>query len=135
LNIRNTQPYFIILLTTLVVLCGCDPSSSNPNGISTQSIQKEVGNAIEQYIVQGKSVDELKKLHQFEYQVIHMPASTSALAIEGTLNKLGQDRWDCFHVEKLVTAEGERREMKYVFFCKRPPATPLRYVPRTLIGR
>jgi hypothetical protein len=135
LNIRNTRHHFSSLLVAFLFLCGCDPNSSNPSGLNTQYIQKEVGNAIDQYIVQGKSVDELKKLHQFEYQVIHMPASTSAVAIEGTLNKLGEERWNCFHVEKLVTAVEERREMKYVIFCKRPPETPLRFVPRTLIGR
>lgn len=81
-------------------------------------------------------IGELKKLHQFEYQVIRMSRDSSPKAIEGALDELGKQRWDCFHIEKqtLRDAEGQKRKV-FTFFCKRRIETPLQYVPRSILGR
>ncbi len=75
-------------------------------------------------------IEEVRKLRQFEYRVFRLPLSSEPAEIESTLNKLGQERWNCYHVERI---KGEH-DFELQFFCRRMPATPLMYVPKGFIG-
>jgi len=76
------------------------------------------------------SVEEFKKLHQMEYQILEFDSQTSKSLIEIELNSMGKNRWDCYQMHPVTTREGER---KLRFYCKRRPDTPLRYVPRSIL--
>ena len=65
---------------------------------------------------------EVEKLFIFEYKVFDLKKEESTQSIEEELNRLGKERWQCFHVEPL--------EKDFRFFCKRRPKTYLRYIPR-----
>lgn len=72
--------------------------------------------------VQSGTLEELEKLHKLEYRIVEVPFDTASKDIESLLSKLGDDRWDCFHVE--------RRDDNYLVMCKRFPKSYLRYIPR-----
>jgi len=73
---------------------------------------------------------EVKKLSQFEYRVFEMPVDSSNEDFESELNALGQERWECFDVKPLVSEE--EGTGSFLFFCKRRPFTPLKFVPSGL---
>jgi len=72
--------------------------------------------------IQSLTTDEFKKLSAFEYKVSELPRSASAIELEAELSVLGVDRWECFQIDQTET--------HYRVFCRRRPATYLRYVPR-----
>jgi hypothetical protein len=117
----------------------CDKSSGQNTATQkgTDFIQEQVTKALQDYVMQpGRSVDEIKKLHQLEYNVFTLALEDSAARYEGVLDELGKNRWDCFHVEKVFsTNKNGERVGKLLFFCKRAPDTLLRFVPKSLIGR
>lgn len=129
----------IYLSLLLFGLFACDSSSgqNTPSKGSADFIQEQVTKAVQDYIMQpGRSVDEVKKLHQLEYNVFTLALEDSAARYEGVLDELGKNRWDCFHVEKVFTNnEKGDRVGKLLFFCKRSPDTLLRFVPKSLLGR
>jgi len=71
------------------------------------------------------TTEEVEKLFVFEYLVSDAPPQSSTAELQETLTKLGQERWECFHIER--TAETLR------IFCKRRPKTYLRYIPRVFM--
>ena len=72
--------------------------------------------------IQSMTQEELEKLSAFEYKVEDFNKSMSASDVESALQTLGRDRWECFQV---IQVEDNIR-----VFCKRPPKTYLRYIPR-----
>lgn len=71
-----------------------------------------------------RSVEEVKKLGQFEYRIVELELSTSSVALEKELNVLGKERWDC-HILNSAAQESYASNLRLL--CKRQPFTPLRY--------
>lgn len=119
-----------LLSLTLFLLTACDQPSGAPGGFDQGDVGKQLSNLLDGVMKNPNlPLEEVKKLHQFEYQVLTLPAASSSEAIEGALDELGKNRWDCFHVEKQVrVTETGGKERTLVFFCKRSRETPLRYL-------
>lgn len=77
-----------------------------------------------------QTLDEVKKIHQFEYGVFSFPAELSDEKLGEELGKLGKDRWDCFAEERFAQESLTRVRV----FCKRHPESVLRYIPQSLAG-
>jgi hypothetical protein len=67
---------------------------------------------------------EIEKLFAFEYRVQEIPMPSPAAEIEKVMARMGQDRWECFHVESNFEA--------LLLFCKRRPRSYLRFFMRSL---
>lgn len=90
----------------------------------------EIGKKVDDYAPAAKEVKksttaEIEKLFVFEYKVFDLGDDTSLSKIEEQLQKLGEERWECFHIERFET--------RLSAFCKRRPKTYLRYIPRFLM--
>lgn len=121
-------PFLTIIF--LLGLNACDRQSTRSKELEEQfdRLSKTVGDTLKQSSTD--SLTELKKLRQLEYKVVRFKTNTSDSSLQDALSKLGAERWDCFHVEKSTTEDGD----EYRIFCKRAPETPLMYVPRGLIN-
>lgn len=121
-----------LLFTIVLSLAGCqDLKDNTPGELSKLKDQvTELGSSVKDYVHSSNAPDEIKKLYQYEYKVLQYPIKNLPL-IEEHLSELGKDRWDCFDTEKLIT---EGKEPTLLVFCKRKPETPLKYIPKTLIG-
>lgn len=64
--------------------------------------------------------NEVEKLFTVEYKVFDIDALSGSPAIDSVLNKVGQDRWDCFSVQYVEATH------KHRFFCKRQPKSYIR---------
>ena len=122
--------YLLIFIALLLTSCEKEIKTVTK---STDQISK----TLQEYVNDpNKSVEELEKLHQVEYEVFSLPPDSSNTKYKNTLNEMGKKRWDCFHVENIRSINEEGKvQANLMFFCKRTPETLLRYVPRTLIGR
>lgn len=123
--------YLILLFVLFGFAGGCD----NPEQQQTaRQLENQLSKGFTKLFHKKNGAgEEIEKLYQFEYTVFKMPAQSTSSQIEGMLNEMGRKRWDCFHVERSVGREST--DETWMFFCKRNPETPLRYVPKTLIGR
>lgn len=133
------------LVLTLGTMTACKQQSSSaadqaPQGSeqksksTTEQINKIVGESLEGIKKELKQLQpqadqlsnqaqgEVEKLFTFEYKVQSVPSNTPATELEQLLTKLGQDRWDCFHVAHVAE--------QLNILCKRMPKTYLRYIPR-----
>lgn len=125
-----------IKILVLVLLCSvvsCKELRDNtPQEISKLKDQvSELTDSLSGYIVDSPSAStEIKKLYQYEYKILQYPIKNLQL-LEGHLSELGKERWDCFDTEKLIS---EGNEPLLIIFCKRKPETPLKYIPKTLLG-
>lgn len=129
---KNKIYLFCLLLIFAVTAAGCDSDFERQG--QTEQLPPDVGRMLEGVLDKtAASGQELEKLYQFEYTVFRLPVESSPTKLEGLLNELGKKRWECFQVEKVFSKE-ENSEM-FVIFCRRNPDTPLRYLPRTLVGR
>ena len=72
--------------------------------------------------LEKKTTEEISKLSTFEYKVAEFKSNITNEELQTKLEELGQERWDCFHVE--------RQTFTLTFFCKRRPKTYLRYIPK-----
>lgn len=69
--------------------------------------------------------EEYEKLFRVDYKVIELPRGKGAAQFEATLNELGKERWNCFHIEPQAD--------KLIAFCSRRPPSYIRYI-QSLIG-
>lgn len=126
----RTTLHRLALLFLLLSLLACERNTKD-------EVKKHLNNAIEELKTQSEDpLKEVEKLYQLEYTVRSFPLSTTSVEFESALRRLGEQRWDCFHVERTVqtSTEGDR-EVKLLVFCKRFPKTYLRYIPKNFIGR
>ena len=121
------------LLLPLYVFSSCNIDSKD-----TSKAVNEIGNEVEKLtktitndVQQTEAPEELKKLQQWEYQIFTLPAATPPAELQGRLNDLGKERWECFHAEKLTSMDGP---VELLMMCKRRPYTPLKYLPRQFVG-
>ena len=131
-RLTTVERLFAALLVASA-FCGCDKAAD------TKELQRQVGDltkTVTDYVGEAETtkeaMTEISKLQQYEYKILTVPADTTPVALQSSLNELGRERWDCFHVEKrLNPAEPAKSEL--AMFCKRRPETPLRFIPRNLI--
>ena len=123
--------YFLCIASIVLINAGCNRDSQNPHRgkDSIDQIVDQLGQVLNR---PETTLDEVKKLHQIEYDIFKIPATDSTNRISMLLNQRGSERWDCYHVERERT---EDNIVNYVFFCKRPVSTPLRYIPGSIVGR
>jgi hypothetical protein len=128
--------FFLLLLSTIAMTASCNAQPDSSGNGSTEELKKKIFEGFGRLMKnQDVPLKEIEKLQQREYTVIRLPIDTSTEKIEGTLNEFGKNRWDCFHIEKVPPSSREEKVGSFLFFCKRMPETPLRYVPQSLIGR
>jgi hypothetical protein len=90
---------------------------------------RQVGDSLEKHVdktlddASQMSAEEISKLNRFEYRVVDIEEG-SAAENEQFLTMLGNEGWECFSTERLDFVQKQR------FYCKRRPATYLRYLPR-----
>jgi len=68
--------------------------------------------------------EDLQKAGDWEYQIVRTSPASDASdneAVEALLNELGQERWECFWVE--------RKNGEIEFFLKRPSRSYLKGLP------
>jgi hypothetical protein len=63
-----------------------------------------------------------KKLFKIEYKLLKFPSEGSLRDIETTLSRMGEERWDCFHIESQEINE----DLQTVIYCKRLPIDYMR---------
>ncbi len=135
--LRIARISFVTL--TLAAITGCD-SKSKTAEIQNQiaSLTKSVSELVGDSTTTKDAMEEFRKLQQFEYKLQSFPADTLPIELEAALNRLGKERWECFHVDKRValaeSKDGQPPRQEIVLFCKRRPETPLRFIPRGLIS-
>ena len=85
----------------------------------------------------NRAMGELRKLREFEYKVFDVSENETPEDTEKTLNTMGKDYWDCYHIERqaiMVTKNIEggndetKRQFILRFFCKKQAFTPLRFI-------
>ncbi len=162
MNRRTTKTLYPYLLASVVLLTACEPGDKSQQGKNQQrqgwkagevisdindkaseltkdisEETEEIANAVSDKIgeiLKGSTdslpAKEVKKLSQFEYKVFEMPVDSANEDFQDELNSLGQERWDCFDVKPLVS--DEEGSSSFLFFCKRRPFTPLKFVPAGL---
>lgn len=125
---------FLALFLFQCFLAGCSGESKDSNTSTLDEISKalqygidEGSKALEKVKpeadrYQGMANDEVEKLFTLEYRVVEAPRSMSSAELEVFMNQLGQERWECFHIEELTE--------KYRIYCNRKPRTYLRMIPR-----
>ena len=132
----------LILAAVFAALMGCD-SKSKTAEIQNQlaNLTKSVSDLVGDSSTTKDAMEEFRKLQQYEYKLQSFPADTMPIELEAALNRLGKERWECFHVEKRMAAESKEPtetarplRTEIVLFCKRRPETPLRFIPRGIIS-
>ena len=119
---RSKQSLSVTLTIALsFLLAGCNqaPSSSEVEQLSQawkEKIKSLSGSSKEE------ASEEISKLFVHEYHVEEIPLDADVSEIQTHLQKLGLERWDCFHIERRATG--------MLLLCKRQPKTYLRYIPR-----
>lgn len=116
-----------LVLTISLMSCDRFRKKSSPQEIDLEAVEQAVSDLVEKY---DYPIKEMAKLHQIEYKVFSFPGAQVNSTLESLLNKAGEQRWDCFHVQQNPATPSE-----LLFFCKRMPETPLRYLPKNLVGR
>ena len=114
---RLTFKQLIPLYFLLAISIACKETSLN-------DLKKGAQEAIEDAKVKAKewqelSEEELQKIWAIEYKTIKV-AHSDLTELEEKLNKLGEERWDCYHVS-------EDREGK-VLYLKRRKTNAARYL-------
>ncbi len=71
--------------------------------------------------VQARTTEEVEKLFRWEYKVIELPHTSDPTNFEASLTTLGNDGWECFHIDRL-SAEATR------ITCKRRPKSAISYL-------
>ena len=131
---RRILLFSLLLLSLLLCgfIAGCDAKS-----VDTAKTAKEIeaqaeklSKSVTEYVSQVEVPEEVKKLGQFEYDILVVGADIPIDGLKERLNTLGKFRWECFAVEKIK--RGDREEL--TLFLRRRPDTPLKYVPRNLMG-
>lgn len=119
----------ILLVTILVILfSGCDSENSQKFDELTKEVQsgvsktiKDLGDYSQNSEIGKLSQEQVENLFRIEYKILEFTDSASQQQIEGVMQMAGNDRWDCFSVEKAFD--------KTRIYCKRRPTSVLRYFP------
>jgi len=126
---KETLPLPLLALVLWLTACnsGVDTEkleelSRNLKNTLTSTKDKVVELSPSSRDIESLTTDEFKKLSTFEYKVSELPRTVSSIELEAELAVLGLERWECFQVYQTET--------HYRIFCRRRPATYLRYVPR-----
>lgn len=78
----------------------------------------------------SQPIDEVKKLSQIEYGVFSFPIEKTNEQLAEELNRLGEQRWDCFSLQR----EERESEKKLTAYCKRRPEGVLRFIHPSIAG-
>lgn len=127
---KNRRLLLLPAIALVLLAEGCDPSgngdleslNSQLKQLLKQAEQKIDGLAPQTKEVTEATSQEVEKLFVFEYKVAELKKEAGTAEIEGALQQLGQDRWECF--------AADRSDKVLRFYCKRRPKTYLRYIPR-----
>lgn len=131
----------IALLFSAFLFAGCGGKEPNKTPSQLEQIQQTVSGAASsanaalnelQKLSPDDAVQELKKLRQWEYQVLRIAPDVPRVDLEKMLNDEGRENWDCFNVQQMPEPGGK---IAYTVFCKRHPETPLSFVPQSILGR
>ena len=136
--------HFILLFLLAVWSSGCQENPENrqlkDNISKLERLSQDIVNTSKAKLDQLRntpveeltdaSLAEVKKLRQFEYQVTTFPTNERASEIQHRMSMLGKEGWDCFDIQRRVSAENRE---EFMVFCKRLPDTLLRYVPPNLL--
>ena len=111
----------ILLILLLILVSGCKDGGSQK---IVDTVKNQINSATEQIApvaseVASQTSEQASKVLRYEYKVQTLNKDSDDKAIEATLNKLGEERWECFSV--LLTESGTR------ITCKRVPYAALRY--------
>lgn len=115
----HTRRLLLCFLIAFPLACKHTPPGS------LQNWQDETQEAIEEAKDKAKewkelSQQEIDKIWAIEYKSVYLSRS-DAEGLEMTLNDLGRERWDCYHVGE---EEGER-----ILYLKRRKSSVLRSIP------
>jgi hypothetical protein len=119
----------VLLFFTFLICVACDSAEKQSNEAVKElnSQLDKLSTTVSEFVKSAEVPEEVKKLQQFEYKVVALPATLTAEDIQQKLAELGKERWDCFFVDR---AQPET----LTFYFKRRPDTPLKYVPRGIWG-
>ena len=135
-----------ILILAILMITGCNDSSngskSSPSSAPTaaavsglnvsglmESLSQRVQGAsggVQQAlgpqgeVLQNLTKEEMEKLFRWEYRVVETDLAIPAAAFEKRLGELGNEGWECFHIES------SREAIRVT--CKRRPRSALRYL-------
>lgn len=132
-SLRNFISRLFPLLALLLSLSACNRDDRKSLHQAWQAVSGASDSALQELkkLSPEDAAAEYRKLRQFQYKVLTMPASEAPQKIEETLNAQGQEFWECFHIERRM----ERDIENYLVFCRRRPDTLLKFVPQTFLGR
>jgi len=128
---------FLLAMLAFGTLGGCDSKGSSSQR-TTHAISDDIDKVIDQakQVVenlnpQGEKLTaqaqaEVEKLFRLEYKTVELPAEASTDELNAALTRLGNERWDCFAINPMIS--------RTVISCKRPPPSYLRYIPRWFPG-
>ena len=118
----------------LTILFLFSSSCNNKQEELTQQIQQKIETAISEISKNpNQPIEEIQKLSQLDYKTVIFPLEIESEKIDETLNKLGQERWDCS--TGFTRPRSAPNSPELVIICKRTPETVLRFVPKSILGR
>ena len=129
---RNSPVLPLLFLLGAILVPACaqeeEPVPAEPADEETSDLWGEVQQLYEKAKEAGEQVPEttmdwirqdLKRIGDWEYRIVSLSGSSEQ--IEQELNKLGQERWDCFWVQP--------EDQRIRFFLKRPSRSYLSSMP------
>lgn len=119
----------LALVIITVICCACDSGSGARKELDKlqsdlSALLSQAKQQLEPHKEQVESYTkgELDKLFQLEYEVREIPLGSDTNVVSAALAELGEQRWDCFHIDHSA--------LNLRIFCKRKPKSYLRYIPR-----
>lgn len=115
----------ILCLVSGILVLGCEQKADiqklaeDATSIIGRNVDKLKGEIPSQRDLSRMSEQEMNRLLSFEYLIFDYETPPTAVALEGKLNQLGAERWDCIATpafDKPVRIQ-----------CKRPAKVFLRY--------
>jgi hypothetical protein len=112
---------FILFCIFQTLSCKSEIAKDSVNTVTSQfdKIGNIVGNNTKDY--KNMALSELNKVVQIEYQIIKINRNEDIEVQQTTLNSIGKDRWNCFHVRDDGT--------NLLFYCQRLPLSALKLLP------
>ena len=113
----------LLMLVPFVISCA-EKSSQEPSYWDiikkkfeeAKSDDKELSDTAKEWIE-----EDIKKIGDWEYKVLRMKYE-GTVKLEQTLNELGNERWECFWVEK--------KDETFILMFKRPVLSYLQRIPK-----
>ncbi len=124
---------FVGLLTGALGTSACDSFKKENYDKLTDNLESLRSQVTDLASDPSKTADEIKKLRKFEYKVLDILETETPAEMERILNELGNEYWECFHIERHISPgpkndPTEKRAVAFRVFCKRQPFTPLRFL-------